>query len=155
MSTICAMNDEICVTFKKPTLRTFLVESQIQDALDIVSFGSDIEATLAFNFARFMARTDTVTLNTDSPSDRAKEWVKFWDFTRGKTNWNSLFEAYIDSLDLDHNNAWLEAFQAHEASKPAKIDPELGSPSTLPDSVLNDPEVQKKDDTSESTSEPK
>lgn len=143
MTTVNLFNDELKVTFNRRCLHTFLVTDDIARDIEIESMRGH-RATIAENFATFWARTESIESNSETLSDESQVLLNFWNKFKNTSDYNSIFTAFTLSLDLVHNNAWLDAFNRAESLESGRInDPELQSPELIADDKLDNPDVKK------------
>jgi hypothetical protein len=144
---------DITVTFKKRTMYTLVHQTRILKALNVDDLGDGIEATYAGNFAVFVSRTDSISCKKGACDD-AMAWATFWQDNQGRVDYDAFFEDYLQALPGEVNQAWVEFVNQEEEAELGRIERELGSPENLPDEVLADPDIQKKDGTLEKSGAP-
>lgn len=144
MTSILAQNNQLEITFKKRSMRTYLTETRILDELEVDTLDSELEKVLALNFARFMANTESIRIVEGvEASQLSLDWMKFWRYSQTSQNYGHLFVAYTEQLPIEANNEWYNAFDKYENSDPTRNPIELSSPENVPDELLADPDVKK------------
>ena len=151
MTQVNLFNGQLKATFNRRCLHTFLMTDDIARAIDIESMQGH-RLTIAENFATFWARTESIEPASDSLGHDASKLLKFWNKHSGKSDYNAIFNAFILSLDLVHNNAWLDAFNRAENSEIGRIhDPDLQSPELLVGDTLQLDDVKKNVESTENS----
>jgi hypothetical protein len=143
MNPVTVLNNHVAITFNKRTLLTTIIQSKIESALDVNSIENNDENIIASNFAVFLSRTQSVDIITDTPSEIAADFAKFWEYAQGRTDYEQIYVAYISQCHDSINGVWADAYRAHENADPTLNDPDLVDASMLPDSVLADEDVKK------------
>jgi len=144
MTPVDQLMGDVTITFKKRTMYSLVAAARITRALNHDAMVDDIEKTYAGNFSIFLARTDSITCKKNACQD-AKDWAAFWNANCDRVDYVELFEDMLRALSTDVNLAWVTLFNRYEDNEVGRIDPDLGSPDRLPDEVLADPDIQKKD----------
>jgi hypothetical protein len=145
MNPIKTLGDQVAITFKKTTMMVLITESTLLDTVKPSEFDNEYQMVFSTNWCVFMARTEKIELCTDTPSESAKDWIKFWEYAQGRTDYDHLVVAYLSNCGKDINDAWNDALNRYERSDPTLNDPILGDPDNLSDEILNDVDVKKND----------
>lgn len=149
----------LTVTFADRKMLHFVIEDTIAKALDV----SELEKTggtlyhLASNFASMWGRTVSVigNVNPDDMNDDAYDFMRWFNQHSGKTDYKAIYQAYLEQCDLPVANEWVGAFTKSELSEIGRVtDTDLLPPDMVDSNTLQDEEVQKKDVTDATESEP-
>lgn len=117
MSEYTVLNGELKLVFNKRSMRSFVMEKRVIDALDIDNVEDDLTLSLMANFATYLARTVDV-VDVAAKSNTALSWLQFWKVRQQHNDYKALFEAYFSNCELEVNNEWYDALKQHEESDP-------------------------------------